>query len=262
MGNTDVILYETDGYVAIITLNRTEALNAFDAELRSGFRSAQLKAEADDNIRIVVLTGAGRAFSSGTDLKEMPEMAAKSGMFDNSIRDYKPLIDGIAKSEKVYIAAINGFAGGVALGLALGSDLAVMAEDAMVFSPFANIGFVPDGGSSWQFLRTMGYKRAFAAIAECERLDANTCLELGFVNKVVASEKLLDETLSWAHSLAKRAPLSLRYTKKILRQAATMSREETARLESEYQMIVANSEDSKSAIQAFAKKQKPVFKGH
>jgi len=237
---SDVVLYATENHVATI----------------------QAQAEADEKIRIVILTGVGRSFSAGTDLKEFPKMTAASGIFDNSVRDYKPLIDAIAVSDKIYIAAINGFAGGVALGLSLGADLAVMSDDATIFSPFTDIGLVPDGGASWQFLRGMGYKRALAAIAECQRLDAKTCLDLGFVNKVVSREMLMEETLSWAHSLADRAPLSLRYTKKILRQAATMSREDTARLESEYQMIVANSEDAKSAVQAFIKKEKPVFKGH
>jgi len=183
------------------------------------------------------------------------------GVFDNSVRDYKPLLDGIVKSDKIYLAAINGFAGGVALGMCLGADLAIMADDATVFSPFANVGLVPDGGASWDFLKAMGSKRAFAAIAECQRLDANTCLELGMVNKVVSAETLLESAQAWANELAERSPLSLKYTKKILRQAATLSREQTALLESEYQMKCANSEDSAMAIKAFVTKQKPVFKG-
>lgn len=256
-----IVDYKTDAHVAIITLNRPEAMNAFDLDLRTGFSEAQKKAEADDNIRIVVVTGSGRAFSAGTDLKEFGKMTAPSGLFDNSVRDYKPLIDGIAYSDKIYIAAINGVAGGVALGLSLGCDLAVMADDAFVFSPFANIGLVPDGGATFQFFHAMGYKRAFAAIAESTRLDAETCVELGFVNKAVPADELMSATLEWAHSLSQKAPLALRYTKKIMRNVPTLSREETARLESEYQMKASNSEDSKTAVTAFINKEKPVFKG-
>ncbi len=256
-----VVSYQTDGHVAVITLNRPEAMNAMNRAVRAGLADAQAKAEADDNIRVVVLTGSGRAFSSGTDLKEGLGGSPETGTFDNSIRDYKPLVDGVAKSDKIYISAINGFAGGVALGLALGSDLAVMADDATIFSPFIGIGLVPDGGASWFYLHHMGYKRAFAAMAEGTRLSAATCLELGMVNKVVPAASLREEAIAYAQSMAEKAPLALRYLKKIMREAATSSQEQTARLESEYQMMAANSKDSMEGIGAFIQKRKPVFRG-
>jgi len=257
----ETVTYTADDHVAVISLQRPDQMNAFDEDMRRDLATAQKLAETDENIRVVILTGSGRAFSAGTDLKEFAKMIAPSGIFDNSIRDYKPLIDGIAQSDKIYIAAINGFAGGVALGLSLGADLAIMADDAKIFSPFANIGLVPDGGATWHLFQSMGYKRAFAAIAECERLDAQTCMEMGMVNKVVPASELQSAALTWAHNLAEKAPLSLRYTKKILRQVSTMSRAETARLESEYQMIVARSDDAKTAVKAFISKEKPTFKG-
>lgn len=258
---TDLVSYDLDGHVAIITLNRPEAMNAMNKALRSQLADAQAKAEADTNVRVVVLTGSGRAFSSGTDLKEGLGGSAETGLFDNSIRDYKPLVDGVAKSEKIYIAAINGFAGGVALGLALGSDLAVMADNATVFSPFIGIGLVPDGGASWFYLHHLGYKRAFAAMAEGTRLDAQTCLDMGMVNKVVPAADLRAEAVNWAQSLAQKAPLALQALKKIMREAANSSQEQTARVESEYQMIMANSDDSREGIMAFVQKRTPNFTG-
>lgn len=261
MSNAPTVSYEKDGHVALITLNRASAMNAFDAEMRGALMDAQNTAEADEDIRIIVLTGSGRAFSSGTDLKEAINDEGSLGGFDNSVRDYKPLIDNVTQSDKIYMAAINGFAGGVALNLALGADLAVMADNATVFSPFANIGLVPDGGASWELLRGLGYKRAFAAIAECTRLDSATCLEAGLVNKVVPADELVQTAMNWAKSLAERAPLSLKYTKRILREGATLSRKQTAFLESEYQNKCINSEDAPAAINAFLNKQKPNFKG-
>lgn len=261
MSNESTVSYEKDGHVALITLNRANAMNAFNAEMRGALMDAQKTAEADEDIRIVVITGSGRAFSSGTDLKEATDGDGLLGGFDTSVRDYKPLIDNVTQSDKIYIAAINGFAGGVALNLALGADLAVMADNATVFSPFADIGLVPDGGASWELQRGLGYKRAFAAIAESTKLDAATCLEAGFVNKVVPAEDLIQTTMSWAKSLAERAPLSLKYTKKILREGATLSRTQAAFLESEYQMKCINSKDAPAAINAFFNKQKPKFKG-
>ncbi len=256
----ETVKYETDNHVAIITLGRPDDMNAFNTQMRADFAKAQSAAESNENIRIVIITGSGRAFSAGTDLKE-PLGTRDFGAFDNSIRDYKPLIDGISQSKKIYLSAINGFAGGVALGMALGADLAIMSDKAIVFSPFANVGLVPDGGASFYLYHHMGYKRAFAAIAECTRLDAQTCLEMGLVNKVVPAEELLDEATKWAHDLAERAPLALSYSKEILRQMPGLNSQAAARLESEYQNKCANSEDAMSAIAAFISKTKPVFKG-
>ena len=257
----ETVGYETDGRVAVITLRRPEAMNAFNVRMRADLARAQQAAEGDDNIRIVVLTGSGRAFSAGTDLKDVGVAVDVVGAIDNSVRDYKPLVDGVTQSSKIYIAAINGYAGGVSLGLALGADLAVMAETATLSSPLADVGLVPDGGASFHLYHHMGYKRAFAAMAECTRLDAQTCLDLGLVNKVVPGERLLPETTAWAHSLAERAPLALRYTKAILRQLPGLDSQAAARLESEYQNKCANSEDAQAAIRAFAHKTKPVFTG-
>lgn len=257
MSATHHIDYSTQGMVAVIRLNRPEAMNSMNEQTRLEFAQAQAQAESDNTIRVVVLTGSGRAFSSGTDVKEASEAAA----FDISVTQYKPLIDAVTHSDKIYIAAINGFAGGVALGLAMGADLAVMSEKAVIFSPFANIGLVPDGGSSWFLLNSLGHKRAFQAIAECTKFDAKTCLELGMVNKVVPEHELFDAAMKWAEELSNKAPLSLKYSKKILRAAASMSQQDTARLESEYQNKCLTSLDSANAMKAFLSKEEPLFIG-
>ena len=255
------VAYATQGHVATIRIDRESAMNAMDTATRAGIRAAQKKAEADPKVRIVVLTGTGRAFSSGTDLKELPEFNTRHGMFDISVRDYKPIIDGITQSDMIYIAAINGVAGGIGLSVALSCDLAIMSDKASCFAPFSNIGLVPDGGLSWLLLLHMGSKRAFEAIAEATHISAKDCLEMGLVNRVVAEGELAGEAANWAASLAERAPLSLAYSKRILRAAQTQSHAQTALLESEYQGMCANSEDSKAAVAAFVAKTKPVFKG-
>lgn len=253
------VLYSTSGPVAIITLNRPDAMNAFNDPMRRELDAAQAQAENDSEIRVVLLQGSGRAFSSGTDLKET--MEAKPPLFDISVTEYKPIVDAIENSDKIYLTSVNGIAGGVSLAMLLGSDLSIMSDQASVFSPFANIGLVPDGGTSWYFLRYLGRKKAFEAIAECTHLSAETCLELGMVNRVVPHDKLADESVLWAQSLAARAPLSLKFTKRLLRAAASQSREDTARMESEFQNICARSEDAEAGIRAFVTKTKPVFKG-
>lgn len=261
MSDESLVNYSVDGHVATIQLNRPRAMNALNHDLRMSIRAAQADAEADDAVRVVVLAGSGTSFTSGTDLKELGDFVTKKGMFDISVRDYKPILDGITKSDKIYIAAINGVAGGVGLSIALSCDLAVMAESATCFAPFTNIGLVPDGGLSWLLLQHMGSKRAFAAIAEAEHINADICLEMGIVNKVASDETVLQEAQDWAASLADRAPLSLAFSKRIMREAHMQSHDQIALLESEYQMKCANSEDSGNAIAAFFTKQKPVFKG-
>lgn len=261
MSEETLVNYSVNGHVATIQLNRAKAMNAMNHALRLAVREAQAKAEADDAVRVVVLTGSGNSFTSGTDLKELGDFMTKKGMFDISVRDYKPILDGISKSDKIYVAAINGVAGGVGLSIALTCDLAIMAQSATCFTPFTNIGLVPDGGLSWLLLQHMGSKRAFAAIAEADHIDAATCLDLGIVNKLADDEALLAEAQAWAATLAERAPLSLAYSKQIMRAAHTSSHDQIALLESEYQMKCANSEDSGNAIAAFLTKQKPVFRG-
>lgn len=261
MNDAPLVSYTVTGHVATIRLERAKAMNAMNHDLRLALRAAQADAEADGDVRVIVLTGSGNSFTSGTDLKELGDFATKKGMFDISVRDYKPILDGIARSEKLYIAAINGVAGGVGLSVALTCDLAIMAQSATCFAPFTNIGLVPDGGLSWLLLQHMGSKRALEMIAEAQHLDAARCLELGLVNRLAADADLLQAAQDWAASLAERAPLSLSYAKQIMRAAHTQSHEQIALMESEYQMKCANSEDSGNAIAAFLTKQKPVFKG-
>lgn len=261
MTDETLVNYSVDGHVATIQMNRARAMNAMNHDLRMQIRDAQSKAEADEAVRVIVLTGSGNSFTSGTDLKELGDFVTRKGMFDISVRDYKPILDGITKSEKIYIAAINGVAGGVGLSVALSCDLAVMGESATCFAPFTNIGLVPDGGLSWLLLQHMGSKRAFAAIAEADHISASDSLGMGLVNKVVADDAVLTEAQVWAARLAERAPLSLSYSKRIMREAHVSSHDQIALLESEYQMKCANSEDSGNAIAAFLTKQKPVFKG-
>ncbi len=254
------LLYETDGPVGIITFNRPEALNSISEKMREDLSALYKKIEVDDTIRVVVLTAHGRAFSAGTNLME-DFLANRATVTDHIMRDYKPLIDAIGTSDKTYICALNGLCAGVAIGFALNCDLAVMAEDAFIFMPFANISLIPDGGSSWLFLDRLGYKRAYAAILEGERLDAQTCLEAGMVNKVVPSDEVRQTAVEWGKKLAQFAPLSLLQTKRLLREVVDLSFEDTVKREAEMQHICMSSQDYQEGIAAFNEKRKPVFKG-
>ena len=144
---TDTVLYETEGAVATITLNRPEALNSFDREMRADLAAATARARADSAIRAVVLTGAGRCFSAGADLKAGFKTGEEVERIVNE--EYRPSLVDIAEMDKPVISAVNGFAAGIGLSYALVCDLSVMGENAFLLCPFSAIGLVPDGGSTW-----------------------------------------------------------------------------------------------------------------
>lgn len=255
------VLYETDGHVALIVLNRPKSMNASSRSLRSGMLDAMAKAEADDNIRVVVITGEGRGFSAGADLTE-PHSDYRENVTEHILLDHKPVIDAISSSTKCYIAALNGATAGISVGYALSCDLIMMAESAYIYSPFAAISLIPDGGVSWYLLKALGYQRAYQMIVECGRLTAAECLDVGIANKVVPDTKIRDAALAWAKDLSTNvAPLSLRYAKEALRAARSATCEETIHIEAKLQHQCDQSEDFREGVGAFFAKRKPEFKG-
>ena len=258
MSAFETINYATDGAVALVAMNRPDSLNAIDAGLRRDLRAAVEAAAADAAVRAVVLTGEGRAFCSGADLRGGVSGDEVTKML---MEEFKPSIDGILHSTKPWIAAIEGACAGVGAAYAQACDLAVMAEDAYLYQVFAAIGLIPDGGNHWMLLKALGRKRAYEIIVEAPRVPAQECLAAGIVNRVVPSGAAREEALAWAHRLAKGAPRTLRYAKQVLRTAAASDFDAAYRLEAELQALCADSEDTRNAVAAFFRKEKPVFTG-
>jgi len=256
---TDAVLLETSGAVALITLNRPEALNAFDQAMASDLLNALGEASADPAVRVVVLTGAAGRFSAGADLKTgLPE--------DRRIEDvinsrFRPPLNLISSMDKPVIAAVDGPAAGIGLSFALACDLVVMSTRAYILSPFAAIGLIPDGGATWFLARRMGYHRAYEACIEGTRISAQRCLELGLANRVVAEEELLGEALGWARSISEKAPVALAMTKRAMRASMNNSMEEAISYEAKLQNTCQDSEDSTEGVAAFVEKRKAQFKG-
>jgi 2-(1,2-epoxy-1,2-dihydrophenyl)acetyl-CoA isomerase len=257
MGNT--INYEQQGQVAIITLNRPDSLNSFNREMRMDLVEATQRARHDDAVRVVVITGAGRCFSAGADLKQGFRNGAD--VQKALTEEYKPSLMNLHEMQKPVIAAVNGFAAGIGLSFALVSDLVVMGEGAFLLSPFSTIGLIPDGGATWLLARGIGHRRAFQMAAEAERMPAATCLALGLANKVVPDDKVLAEALAWAEALARRAPLALARTKQALHHAALTDYGNAINEEAALQKLCMDSEDSREGIAAFLEKRKPEFHG-
>lgn len=251
--------YSTDGKVAILRLNRPAVLNAINGVLKRELLSALGRINADPDIRVVVLSGAGRSFSAGADIAEKtPEKRLPQISLDE---EFKPILLTIAEAPKPYISAINGHAAGIAGALALACDLAVMAEDACIYPAFTAIGLIPDGGLSWLLARQIGPKRAYEAIIECEKMSAERCLALGLVNRVAPPEGLMAETIGWAHEIAGKAPLAVRYTKEALWKSMELDFADTISYEAKLQNLTFLSHDAKEGIGAFLEKRRPEFRG-
>ncbi|NND47887.1 MAG: hypothetical protein HKN55_09550 [Woeseiaceae bacterium] len=255
---SDIVSYEQQGAVAVITLNRPDSMNAFTAELSLQTQLALERGAADDDVRVIVLTGEGRCFSAGADLKAGIEGRS---VFGKLHYEYRPVFSAIATMSKPVIAAVPGSAAGIGMSLALHCDLLVMADNAFLLSPFTTISLVPDGGLSWLLVRQLGYRRAFQLSVESERIPANRCVELGLANKAVPPEDLQSVALEWAQALAKRAPRSLEATKKTMRHAIDNDWASTFCLEADWQQVLAGSEDNIEGVSAFFEKREPNFKG-
>ncbi|MGB5326385.1 MAG: enoyl-CoA hydratase-related protein [Pseudomonadales bacterium] len=259
MSSYEKITCNIDGAVARIGLNNPQTLNALSQQMRNEIKAAIDALEADDAIRVVILAAEGRGFSSGTDLSE--GLAGFATIEDQIQDEYKPVIMGIYNSSKLYIAQIHGACAGIAMGIALACDLAVMADNAFMYIPFAGLSMVPDGGISHQLVRHLGTKRAMQLYLEAARIQAPECLDYGLVNKVVAADQLAAASQAWAQVLAEGAPLAHRHGKRCLQHAVEHDLSSTIDLEASLQVSCSTSEDSQRAITAFFNKEKPVFQG-
>jgi 2-(1,2-epoxy-1,2-dihydrophenyl)acetyl-CoA isomerase len=254
------VLLERRGRVAIVTLNRPESLNGFTSGMRNGLKTAMLELEKDDATRAVVLTGAGRGFSAGADLKAEP-MTSGAEIEQVLNEEFGPPLRAIARMPKPVIAAVNGFATGIGGSIALACDLVVMGENAFFQVPFQKIGLVPDGGMTWLLTERVGHRRAFEIAVGGERLPAARCLEWGLCNRVVPDDQVLGNAIAWAEQLCDAAPIALSYMKQLLRSAPDMGFEQTIRAEAHLQAPCIDSKDFVEGVAAFRDKRVPKFTG-
>jgi 2-(1,2-epoxy-1,2-dihydrophenyl)acetyl-CoA isomerase len=255
---SDIVRYEQAEGVAVVTLNRPDAMNAFTSQLSVDLLAALENARNDDSVRTVVLTGEGRCFSAGADLKGGLEGRTVFGKLQY---EYRPVMMAVASMPKPVIAAVPGSAAGIGLSLALTCDLLIMADDAFLLSPFTTISLVPDGGLNWLLVRQLGYRRAFQLSVESERIDAGRCVQLGLANKAVPAAQLQDAAREWAQALGERAPLSLAATKKVMRLALDHDWESCFNAEAELQQSLVGCADNVEGVSAFFEKRQPEFNG-
>jgi 2-(1,2-epoxy-1,2-dihydrophenyl)acetyl-CoA isomerase len=262
--------YETvdlsiDNGVAEITLNRPERLNAWTAQFGDELREALLTDAADPSVRAVLITGAGRGFSSGADLKEMLEQGAAGEIPDvgEMLRTrYHPIIKGIRELPKPVVAAVNGPAVGIGCSLALACDLIWAGESAIFGLAFVNIGLVPDGGSTFLVPVAAGKARALEMALLGEPLPAERALEWGLINRVVPDGELMAEARGLAERLAQGPTRSYANSKRALNNSFLKIMDEQLDLEADIQGEMVKTSDFIEGVSAFVEKRDPRFTGN
>ncbi|ATL46454.1 2-(1,2-epoxy-1,2-dihydrophenyl)acetyl-CoA isomerase [Chitinophaga caeni] len=254
------LMLSVENGVATITLNRPDVYNAFNDAMSYELQDALKQVEKDAKVRVVVLTGAGKAFCSGQDLKASMQQG-KRNLGDSLRKRYNPMIRAIRNMPKPVICKLNGVAAGAGCSLALACDMIIASENASMIEIFINIALVLDSGSSYFLPRTVGYHKAFELATKASKLSAQEAMELGFINKVVAPAEL-DQVVSDEAKFYAGAPTkAIGLLKKLLTKGMTEQLDAVLEYEAYCQEIAGNTQDNLEGIQAFLEKRKPAFQG-
>src|SRR3954471_21257756 len=252
----DTLIWERDGGIGRLTLNRPDSLNAWTHQFGAELKDA-LGAAADESVRALLITGAGRGFSSGADLKAGFDPHPDDGRPDvrKELHElYHPAIAGIRRIEKPVVAAVNGPAVGIGASLAFACDLILAAESAYFLLAFVNIGLMPDGGSTFLVPAAVGKARAFQMGLLGERVPAQQALDWGLVNFVHPDDRLMDEANALAARLAAGPTRSYASSKKALNNVLYPNMDEQLDLEAELQHAMARTDDFIEGVSAFVEK--------
>ena len=259
------LLYDVSDGIATITLNRPERLNAISGGMLASFSRAFREADLDSNVRAIILTGAGRGFCAGLDLKDQGALTnGSSGGSPNlptkfDLADSPPMV--LHTTDKPVICALNGAAAGYGMDLALGCDIRVASDAGKLAAVFTKRGVLPESGGTWYLPRLIGWAKA-AEIAFTGRvLNAQQCLEYGLVNKVVPHDSLIDESRALAKEIAACAPLAVQATKRMMRLGLQETFE--ANVHHVYLQLLPlfRSQDFMEGVKAFGERREPVFQG-
>jgi 2-(1,2-epoxy-1,2-dihydrophenyl)acetyl-CoA isomerase len=260
----DVLSIDRTGGVATVTMNRPESMNSLSVELKQALLAGVDELSRDDAVRAVVLTGSGRGFCVGQDLREHVGLleAGDPAPLRTVTEHYNPLVLGLAGLPKPVIAAVNGMAAGAGAGIAFACDFRIAAKEAAFLLAFANVGLTLDSGVSWILPRIIGAARATALALLAEPVAADQALEMGLVNAVVDAERVLPAAQELAGRLAAGPTAAYAAIKQSIAYAASSSLPDALAKEAELQAAMGQTEDHRTATAAFVAKQRPVFTGH
>jgi enoyl-CoA hydratase/carnithine racemase len=256
------VLYDVTEGVATITLNRPDAMNSLTAEMKGELREAVERARDDDAARAVILTGSGRAFCVGQDLREHADnLAAEKGLDGTLLRDYNPIITALSGMPKPVVAAVNGVAAGAGASLTFACDIRIASEKASFATAFTRIGLAPDSGMSWTLQRLVGYAKAAELLLLADPVKAADAERLGLVSRVVPPDDLGPTAWELAERLAAGPTRAYAAVRTALAYAAEAGLAETLTKEAELQDALVATADHEGATRAFLKKEQPVFTG-
>jgi 2-(1,2-epoxy-1,2-dihydrophenyl)acetyl-CoA isomerase len=266
MTDTDApVTYRVADGVARITLNRPDAMNALDTATKEALRAAVEEAGSDQAARVVVVTGSGRAFCVGQDLREhVTNLRSQSNdeVWATVPEHYAPIAAGLAGMDKPVIAAVNGVAAGAGASIAFVCDFRLVADTAGFNTAFTSIGLACDTGASWTLPRLVGHDRALQLLMTPRTVPAAEALELGMATRVVPADDLEQEVSAFAATLAQGPTLAYGAVRRAVVFGATHSLEETLAFEGEMMARTGASSDHLNAVQSFVEKKQPVFEGH
>ncbi|MBI2863493.1 MAG: enoyl-CoA hydratase/isomerase family protein [Chloroflexi bacterium] len=259
------LLYEKKDKIAFITLNRPEAMNALDIEVRRGLSEALQDFKADPEVWVAIITGAGdRAFSAGADLKEMSQrMAAiQSGGTDPYLAESRMVtLYRDFSLFKPIIAAIGGYCVGGGLEIAMACDIRLATPDSKLGLAEVKRAIIPGGGGTQRLSRLIPFGLALQMLLTGDLIDAETALRYGLVNSVVPREKLMDEAIALANRINENGPLAVRMIKESACRGTETSLEFGLAMEAQFSALVRQTEDAKEGPKAFAEKRRPIYKG-
>lgn len=259
MTNYETITIEKRGLVGILTINRPDKLNALGAKVHEEGVAALEALRNDDEVRVLVITGAGeKSFIAGADISEFE---GKTPVTQRAMFQEKTLFNSIDAFPKPVIAMINGFCLGGGNELALACDLRICSEKARFSQPEINLGIMPGGGGTQRLTRLIGEGRAMEMILSGDMIDAETAHRFGLVNSVHPADQLETETMKLAEKIAEKAPIALQLCKEAVKFASRSNLDEGLRREVDLFAIVFSTEDKQEGVSAFLEKRKPEFKG-
>lgn len=257
------ILFDIEDGVAFLRLNRPEQLNSFNPQMHAEVKEALKQVRSDAQVRVLLLSGEGRAFCAGQDLgdRNVAPGAAMPDLGESIEKYYNPMIRALRDLPLPVICAVNGVAAGAGANIPLACDLVLAARSASFIQAFCKLGLVPDSGGTWFLPRLIGVARAKALTLLGNRLTAEQAEQWGLIYQVVDDEALQDEALKLARHLAKQPTCGLALIKRAFNASLDNSLDEQLELERDLQRLAGRSDDYREGVAAFMEKRSPVFKG-
>lgn len=255
------ILLKISDQVATITLNRPEVYNSFNREMALRLQDILDKCESDKSVRAIVITGSGKAFGAGQDLKEVTDPKQSPGFKKILEEHYNPIIRRIRLIDKPIIAAVNGVAAGAAANIALACDIVVADEKASFIQAFSLIGLIPDSGGTYFLPRLIGFQKASALAMLGDKVSAEEAERIGMIYKVIPSESFENEIKELGIKMANLPTKALGMIKHLMNHSMSNGLVSQLDMESKFQIEAAQSEDYQEGVKAFIEKRKPNFKG-